>query len=75
MFEDRALDPLDATVVCGRPAWMKRWWAPSACTVWPNSRERNSEPLSLITDFSFQPRSARSRATRRASCEVHLAAG
>ncbi len=61
--------------VCGLPAWVKRWRAPSAATVSPNWRERNSYPLSVITVSSSQPRAERSEATRRASCEVHFADG
>ena len=61
------MDALDTTMGFGRPAWMKRCQAPGSAMVRPNTRERNSEPLPVITRSSHQPRSAMSWATRRAS--------
>jgi transposase len=61
--------------VFGRPALMKRWRAPSCSTAWPNSRARNSEPLSVVTSPSFQPAYLSSLATRRTSSRVWRALG
>ena len=67
----RSTQPL----VCGRPAWMKRCWAPAARTALPNSWDLNSEPLSVIAALSFQPAAASSSATRRARADVKRALG
>ena len=40
----RSTQPL----VCGRPAWMKRCFAPRNETVCPEARARNSEPLNSL---------------------------
>ena len=63
-LEDGELDPLDASVAGWRPALMRRWRAPVAATVWRKSGEVNSEPLSVVTRWSFQPASASSCARR-----------
>src|SRR3989442_1515329 len=62
-------------LVCGLPARMNRWRAPTWATARSNSADRNSEALSVMTFSSSQPREARSAATRRASSEVHRALG
>jgi hypothetical protein len=54
---------------------MKLWRAPRVATVWPKTAERNSLALSLMTRSSFQPRSARSAVTVRASWLVQVAEG
>jgi len=54
---------------------MKLWRAPRLAIVAWKVAERNSLALSLITRSSFQPRSARSAATCRASWLVHCAEG
>ena len=54
----------------GRPAWMKRSWAPVLAKAWRNSWERNSLPLSVETAFSRQPAWESSLATWCTSAEV-----
>jgi hypothetical protein len=62
-------------LVWGRPARLKRCWAPVTCTARRTSWERNSEPLSVETACGFQPAAAGSAAIRRTRTEVWQAAG
>ncbi len=70
LFEDGELDALDAALLLGRPARIKRWRAPSAWTAWPKSLARNFGAVVGGDLLGCQPACASSRATRCTSSRV-----
>ncbi len=70
LFEDGELDALDAALLLGRPARIKRWRAPSAWTAWPKSLARNFGAVVGGDLLGCQPACASSRSTRCTSSRV-----
>ena len=75
LLEDRLLQALDVSVGLGPAGADARCSTESAARVSVKACARYSEPLSVISAFSFQPARASSEATRRASAEQCSARG